>query len=277
MLLATAVLTATASAAALAAPASPPACAGTVPFGVVTGTTAPATPVAMVGSRVPQGDAGTSDPRGAFVIPLVPAGQSFGVRVGSGSGARTLNVAVAAGQVRNLGAVTVSAASRGTMGQGLPAAAVPLITSVTPLAAAADQRVVISGSDFGEHAPYNGDTPYLQVTDVTACWHAGDSIAPCCPNSVFLDVTSWTDDRITIAGFTGAYGGPWAFSPNDQVLVWVRNPETDAGPAGYLLRVSATLPKTGSGPIVPVAGVLLVLLGAALWGAERRCLRANAR
>jgi len=47
----------------------------------------------------------------------------------------------------------------------------------------------------------------LQVTDVTACWHAGDSTDPCCPNSVNLDVTSCTNDRIVIAGFTGAYGG----------------------------------------------------------------------
>jgi len=57
--------------------------------------------------------------------------------------------------------------------------------------------------------------------------------------------------------------------------VWVRNPQTDAGPAGYLLRVSGTLPQTGLNPLAPAAGWMLLLLGAALLIQSWRCARTD--
>src|SRR5262249_2262632 len=52
---------------------------------------------------------------------------------------------------------------------------VPPITlsSLTPLPTLQTQTIVVSGSGFGTHVPFNGDLPCIEITDLTAGWSAG--------------------------------------------------------------------------------------------------------
>jgi hypothetical protein len=103
-----------------------------------------------------------------------------------------------------------------------------------------DDNVVIEGSGFGTQQAFNGDSPYIQLADITGGWNAGNggtlSSGGCAPSSdgdwVTVNVVSWTNNEIEIDGFTGSYGFlGWAFNPGDQVEVEVWNPQTSAGPA----------------------------------------------
>ena len=38
-------------------------------------------------------------------------------------------------------------------------------------------------------------------------------------DDVTINVTSWTNTKIDINGFTGPYGGGWTYSPGDKVEV----------------------------------------------------------
>ena len=43
----------------------------------------------------------------------------------------------------------------------------PVITSVSPISTAQNQLITISGSGFGSHAPYTGDSAFIRLTDVS--------------------------------------------------------------------------------------------------------------
>ena len=134
------------------------------------------------------------------------------------------------------------------------AAAGPHITSVSPVSAEAIQTINILGSGFGSQSPYNGDSRYLQITDLTKHWAAGycdPALNPhgnpksCVPyaspsDSVALKVTSWTGTTIKIRDFTFAYGqNSWTLDTGDQIQVEVWNPKTHAGPAIYTTTVTS--------------------------------------
>src|ERR1700676_773643 len=104
----------------------------------------------------------------------------------------------------------------------------PIIESVTKILAQASQSIAITGKGFGEQAPFEGDSPHILISDVTGNWNAGNSGDG---DLVTLNVTSWTDTRIVIAGFTGAYGDQWHLNTGDFVRIQVWNPETRTGPA----------------------------------------------
>ncbi len=142
-------------------------------------------------------------------------------------------------------------------GGGSPPTAAPKIGSVSAISDSQDQTIVISGSGFGYQCPFDGNTPYLQLADITAGlavpvgqppnarWNAGNSgtlpSGNCAASSngdwVTVNVTSWTDSQIVIKGFTGSYGGydglfaDWQFYPGDQVQIEVWNAQSSAGPA----------------------------------------------
>lgn len=104
----------------------------------------------------------------------------------------------------------------------------PVIASVTPILPQANQTITITGSGFGNQAPYNGNSPYIMISDVTRNWNAGNSQLGCL---VTLNIIRWTDTEIMIEGFTGAYGGGWSLNPGDLVLIQIWNAQSGAGPA----------------------------------------------
>jgi hypothetical protein len=102
------------------------------------------------------------------------------------------------------------------------------ITSISSILPQQNQTIVIYGKGFGSRAPYNGNSNYLLIRDVTRGWEAGWD-----GNLVHLDVVGWSDVKIVIQGFTGAYGGSWSLRPGDQVEVHIWNPEAGTRPATY--------------------------------------------
>lgn len=119
----------------------------------------------------------------------------------------------------------------------------PVITSVTPILPQAVQTFSIKGLGFGVHASYDGDSPYILITDVTQGWNAGRT-----GDWVSLNVAQWKDDLITIKGFTGGYGS-WVLRGGDKLLIRVWNAQTGTGPAA--IRVTASLPARVQSPYSP--------------------------
>lgn len=106
----------------------------------------------------------------------------------------------------------------------------------------ARQTISIKGSGFGSQTAYDGDSPYILISDLTRRWNAGYSKGY---DLVKLSVASWTDTQITIRGFTGAYGRRWRLNPGDQVRIQVWNPQTGAGPATVDTGVSVNAAPNG--------------------------------
>lgn len=107
----------------------------------------------------------------------------------------------------------------------------PNITKVSKIKAKQYQKIVISGSGFGTMQPYNGDSEYLQILDTTGGWSAG-YISSSQDDTVTLDVTSWSDKKIVITGFTGGYGESyWTLIKGDHLQISVWNAQDHNGPA----------------------------------------------
>jgi len=105
----------------------------------------------------------------------------------------------------------------------------PRITRISRIVARATQTITITGLNFGTYNPYNGDTPYLWTIDLNGNWRAGcyDSASSQC--GTWLNVTSWTDTQIVIAGFDGpSHGVP---KRRDALIFIVYNPVTLQGPS----------------------------------------------
>ena len=121
-----------------------------------------------------------------------------------------------------------------------PAAGVPFISSVSAIAPRPDQVIVIKGHALGSYTYYaNGDTPFIAIRDKTARWAAG-RIMPQNWDEVTLNVADWTDTEVVVTGFAGAYGQHWwKLNPGDQIEVAVWNPQTNAGPALYELKIAS--------------------------------------
>jgi DNA-binding winged helix-turn-helix (wHTH) protein len=117
---------------------------------------------------------------------------------------------------------------------------VPQISYVSPIIPQGKQRIVIRGRGFGLHVPYaRTDSPFLAIRDKTADWAAG-RIVPQNYDDVMLDVDSWTDQQIVVAGFSGRYGrNGWKLVAGDRIEVAVWNPQTGTGPATFRLSVVA--------------------------------------
>jgi hypothetical protein len=114
----------------------------------------------------------------------------------------------------------------------------PTITSVSKITTAQFQTIVIKGSGFGTMSPYTGDSNYISLEDQTASpgWQAG--YAPF-GDTVTLIVNSWTDHKITLGGFSGAWGTlnyTLAIGDSEQVEVW--NAQSGQGPAIAYVTIS---------------------------------------
>ncbi len=115
----------------------------------------------------------------------------------------------------------------------------PVITHVSKVTTQQFQTIVITGSGFGTHKPYTGDTPYISFEDVTASpgWQAGYSPYN---DTVTLIVQEWEDSKIILGGFSGAWGEfNYILTLGDSVQIEVWNPQTGAGPAEITTTVVA--------------------------------------
>jgi hypothetical protein len=106
--------------------------------------------------------------------------------------------------------------------------------SVSSITSAQNQTIIITGSGFGTQQPFSTNTlpNCLNIEDITGQWGAGYG-----NDTVGVIVSSWTDSRIEITGFTN-YGDSWIFRPGDQVFIAVWNPQTHVGPALFTTTVA---------------------------------------
>lgn len=99
-------------------------------------------------------------------------------------------------------------------------------TSVSTILPVAKQTITINGSGFGEHAPFQGYSRFLQLTDITANnWTSGASCANGCGSGPSVDVKSWTDNQVVLGGFINGYGGEDVLHPGDIVRISIANPQ----------------------------------------------------
>jgi hypothetical protein len=107
----------------------------------------------------------------------------------------------------------------------------PVITQVSKISTQQYQTIVITGSGFGTHKAYTGDSDYISLEDVTADpgWQAG--YAPY-NDTVTLIVQKWEDSKIILGGFSGAWGTyNYTLSIGDAEQIEVWNPQSGLGPA----------------------------------------------
>ena len=116
-----------------------------------------------------------------------------------------------------------------------PAGTNPQITSVTQVWPRPYQTIQISGSGFGSLRPYDGDSAYIVITDLTQNWSAGHT-----GDAVTLNVGTWSDSLISISYFDGAYGtANQSLLAGDIVSIEVWNAQTGAGPGKAQVTVLA--------------------------------------
>jgi hypothetical protein len=124
------------------------------------------------------------------------------------------------------------------------AAQTPVITSVSKISTQQFQTIVITGSGFGTHKPYTGDSDYISLEDQTASpgWQAGYKPFN---DTVTLIVHQWEDSKIILGGFSGAWGQfdyILTIGDSEQVEVW--NPQTGSGPATVTTTIVAEATTT---------------------------------
>ena len=114
----------------------------------------------------------------------------------------------------------------------------PRVESVSAVMSKQTQTITLTGSGFGTHEPYTGDSDYIRISDLTKRWNAGWSKDPG-SDKVTLIVSSWTDTSIVISGFDGAYGA-WgnSVSAGDTISFQLWNAQTGLGPATYSIVAS---------------------------------------
>jgi hypothetical protein len=96
----------------------------------------------------------------------------------------------------------------------------PKITSVSTITTAEHQTITITGTGFGTHAAYTGDSNYISFYDEAKKWEAGYKPDN---DTVTLIVNSWTNTKITLGGFAGAWGtNGWtlAVGNKEEIRLW---------------------------------------------------------
>ena len=144
----------------------------------------------------------------------------------------------------------------------------PSVIVINPVLPAQKQTITVTGSGFGNHAPFNGVRPCIELVDKSRGWSAGHAVpvgmrpgaggACGAPQSdkedakdaVHLRVTKWTDSKIVISELTGGYntvyeGKRCVLVPGDFVSVRVWNAASGAGPGSSSTRVRVAPSDTG--------------------------------
>lgn len=136
----------------------------------------------------------------------------------------------------------------------------PQIKTVSVISTQQLQTITIAGSGFGTQASYTGDSDFISLLDTTKSWQAGYEgclLGFCTTDTVTLIVQQWTDTKITLGGFSGAWGtNGFTLSLGDNEQISVFNPQTSAGPATANITVGAvpTTTKLTSAPNPSNAG-----------------------
>lgn len=140
--------------------------------------------------------------------------------------------------LRHIGSIAGSLLFLGGIASAMPGA--PKITAVSLILPRPNRVITIAGSGFGHFRPYIGDSSVIRIRDLSAHWNAG--YAGDRPfDKIGLAILSWTDSRIVLGGFRGAYGrGRWRLSPGDRLSIEIWNPQTHSGPAIYRATVAAS-------------------------------------
>jgi hypothetical protein len=136
----------------------------------------------------------------------------------------------------------------------------PVISSVSPISATRLQKIVISGSGFGNTQPQllslgdgsvdtvgGGTTPAIRIYDQngSGSWQAGVQDNPNSgADSIGVILVSWSDTEIVLGGFGTALNtdgqGQWNLLPGDPLLISV---VTDNGQAVYTTTVVSGEPE----------------------------------
>jgi Big-like domain-containing protein len=106
----------------------------------------------------------------------------------------------------------------------------PKIKSVSKITTAQDQTITITGTGFGTQAPYTGDTKFISFYDENKKWEAGYEPDN---DTVTLIVNSWTNTKITLGGFAGAWGtNGWTLAVGNKEEIRLWNAQGAGGPFG---------------------------------------------
>jgi hypothetical protein len=98
----------------------------------------------------------------------------------------------------------------------------------------------ILGTGLGVHTPYDADTTFLRINDLSQNWVAG-YVFSYGFSSVTLAVSNWNDTGIAMDHYSGVYGQyPQIAYPGDSIQIEVWNPQTGAGPATYQFQMPST-------------------------------------
>jgi hypothetical protein len=141
---------------------------------------------------------------------------------------------------------TISAANNSI----LSTKATPVISSVSKISAIQTQAITINGHGFGNMEPYNGNSPYIQIKDITYGWNAGHKTSTGqSSNLVTLNITKWVDNQIIISGFSGDYG-KYILHVGDKILINVWNAPSGTGSASYSVVCGASVDAIPSIPVI---------------------------
>ena len=101
--------------------------------------------------------------------------------------------------------MTLALASVPCRAQEAPEAS-PVVKSLSTVTAEQYQTITIKGTGFGTMAPYTGDSYYISFFDLRTSppgWQAGYTGYN---DTITLIVNSWTNTKIVLGGFSGAWG-----------------------------------------------------------------------
>ena len=155
------------------------------------------------------------------------------------------------------------------------ASVAPKITSVSMINTAKHQTITITGTGFGTHKAYTGNSPYISMYDQSKKWEAGYQPDG---DTVTLIVHSWTDTKITLGGFAGKWGTSnftLAAGNKEKIRIW--NAQGAGGPVGLscppgcvtktvTVAAALTMTEIGSSPNPSVNGQPVTLTAAVTSG-----------
>ena len=146
--------------------------------------------------------------------------------------------------------VNTVSAPYATTNSTTPTPETPIITDISKISATPTQTITVKGHGFGNLNPYNGNSKYIEISDVTQGWDAGHSASNGeTANGVLLNITQWTDSQILISGFTGKYGN-FSLHVGDNLLIKVWNAPSGLGPSSFSLVCGAATNSSTSAPVI---------------------------
>ena len=214
---------------------------------------------------VTAGESATSAGLGIDWFPDTPGGVSTRF-IGAIDEVRIYNRALSSSEVAQLAQPNTTLASP-PVSSPPEAGGSPIITRVTPILAQRNQTIIIEGRGFGNSPPKlisvgksvdtdarNGMWPSFAIRDHgdgPDSWAAG-RVTDGNFDAIGVKLVSWTDSKITLAGFGDALGeGPenstWRIAPGDPLEIVVFGTE-NSGPATF---TTTALPAQAPSPASP--------------------------